>query len=207
MVMGDPERERLALNHEWLWHGEHKARDTEENCESLHRVRQLLFAGQYAEATQLANDAFGGNGGVSGRPGRVMPYQPAGDLFFQPDHGPVEGYSRELDLDKALVTIGYTAGGTKITRQILAHLTEDRILMRIWAEGGTVGGRFTLRRVPDPKASVQVQVTNQGLLLEGTLGGDVQFSVEALVQNTIRGRYNLEIWTADRGPNPIPCRR
>ncbi|MBM4087176.1 MAG: hypothetical protein FJ272_20490, partial [Planctomycetes bacterium] len=87
MVMGGVKQERVALNHEWLWRGVNCHRDTEPKSHLLPEARRLLLAGDYEAGTKLANDAFGGLGGISGQPNRVDPYQPAGDLFFELNHG------------------------------------------------------------------------------------------------------------------------
>ena len=71
MALGTPERFRLALNHEWLWRGENRLRDFDDVHEHLSKVRELLLAGRFAEGTRLANDYFGGGGGMPG--GGEMP--------------------------------------------------------------------------------------------------------------------------------------
>jgi hypothetical protein len=74
MVFGGVRRERVALNHEWLWRGRHRKRDTADSAAQLPEVRRLLLAERWEEAAKLANDAFGGGGGISGTPNRVDPY-------------------------------------------------------------------------------------------------------------------------------------
>jgi len=116
MVLGGLDVERVALNHEWLWRGAHRNRDTEPRAHLLPEVRQLLLSGQYAEGTLKANQAFGGLGGVSKQPHRVDPYQPAGDLRFTLDHGAATEYRRALDLERGLVTVDYAADGARFRR-------------------------------------------------------------------------------------------
>ena len=105
MILGTPTVERIALNHEWLWRGNHRFKDNEKKSMYLDKVRQLLLSGRYEEGTLLANQAFGGKGGVSGEKNRVDPYQPAGDFHYELDHGPITDYKRDLDLDTAIVTV------------------------------------------------------------------------------------------------------
>jgi alpha-L-fucosidase 2 len=150
MVLGDPVEERLALNHEWLWRGIHRNRDTEPAAHLLPEVRALLMSGQYEEGTRKANQAFGGPGGTSGQPNRVDPYQPAGDLRFALDHGPATDYRRELDLESGLVAVEYTAGGVRFRREYLADIAHDLLLVRITADQ-PFGGRFWLDRIADPE--------------------------------------------------------
>ena len=136
MVLGTFRRERIALNHECLWKGVNRRRDNEVRREALPEVRRLLLAGNYEDGTRAARDAFGGGGGGSGRPQRVDPYQPAGDLYLEfLTRGPISDYHRELDLDTASATVSYLAGGRRFTRQYVAHLVADLILVRLTHDG------------------------------------------------------------------------
>lgn len=68
---------------------------------------------------------------------RTESYQPLGDLRLKFNFaGPVEDYRRELDLDQALATVTYTAGGVRIVREVLASRPDDIIALHIRAEGG-----------------------------------------------------------------------
>ncbi|MFP3903306.1 MAG: glycoside hydrolase N-terminal domain-containing protein, partial [Armatimonadota bacterium] len=82
MVAGsEATRDRLALNHEWLWRAEHRDADVEPRYQHLDEIRKLFFEGKPLEAGNLANETLGGGGGISDLPRRVDPYQPAGDLL------------------------------------------------------------------------------------------------------------------------------
>jgi alpha-L-fucosidase 2 len=188
MVMGNPEAERVALNHEWLWRGVHRNRDIEPAAHLLARVRALLMGGQYEEGALEANQAFGGAGGISGQPNRVDPYQPAGDLRFTLDHGAATDYRRELDLDRGLVTVEYTTDGLRFRREYLADLAHDLLLVRITADR-PFGGRFWVDRIADaecflirnasapPEGSARVHA---GLMsLDGQFHRGIAFRVEA----------------------------
>ncbi len=82
MVMGSVERERVALNHEWLWRAKYRNRDIEEKWQHLAEIRRLFFEGKTLDAGNLANKILGGMGGITGIRARVDAYQPAGDLFL-----------------------------------------------------------------------------------------------------------------------------
>ncbi|NMA96030.1 MAG: hypothetical protein GX974_08320 [Clostridiales bacterium] len=47
MILGCPEIERIALNHEWLWRGINRDRDNEFKSHYLKKVRGLLLEGKY----------------------------------------------------------------------------------------------------------------------------------------------------------------
>ncbi len=133
MIVGAPKKERIALNHEWLWRGANRSRDNVKSAPLLKEVRQLLLSGNYAEGTQKGNEAFGGGGGMRRKesPCRVDPYQPAGDLFIEASHGGISNYRRELDLDTAIATVSYTSGGIAFKREYLAHIGHDLLIGRL----------------------------------------------------------------------------
>ena len=184
MVMGGVPRERIALNHEWLWRGLHRKRDVEKRAHLLPEVRQLLSEERWEEATHTANDAFGGLGGISGVTNRVDPYQPAGDLYIELPYGPLHNYTRELDLTSGLVTVNYGTPTGRIIRETLAHLTEDRLLTRVSADGRSFSAAIWLDRIMDPDCRLSVKAHKDGIVLDGRFAGGIAFRVQAAVRVT-----------------------
>jgi alpha-L-fucosidase 2 len=178
MVLGTVEPERVALNHEWLWRGANRNRDTEVRSHLLPEVRQLLLAGKYDEGSVKGNDAFGGPGGIIRRPNRVDPYQPVGDLFFRLEHGKPDNYRRELDLDSGLVTIEYAADGVRYKREFLAHLGVDLILVRLTADR-PFSGTVWLSRTDDPQCSLAFGARTDGLVMRGAFKNGITFQADA----------------------------
>ena len=183
MVLGTHKRERVALNHEWLWPGVNRFRDTEKKSHLLENVRKLLLEGKYEEGTKAANEAFGGGGGSSGIPNRVDPYQPAGDLYFELDHSFVCGYRRELDLDTASVKVFYNSAGVNFSREYIAHLEKDLILVRIYAEGRPFNASVWLDRVIDPLCALDFRSSENSLMMDASFDGGISFMVKAEVLN------------------------
>jgi len=179
MVLGGIEEERIALNHEWLCTGQNRNRKNEDRSKYLPKVRKLLMEERYEEATILANEAWGGNGGISGRPTREDPYQPAGDLRFSLDHGKANNYIRELDLDKASVNITYEADGKYITRTVIGHLIEDCIIVRIYADEKPISGNFWLLRQEDPRCDISFDLGNEAIIMHGAFHKGMRFCVKA----------------------------
>jgi len=179
MVLGGIEEERIALNHEWLNVGCNKDRKNEDRSRYLPEVRKLLAEEKYEQATLLANEAWGGNGGISGRPTREDSYQPAGDFRFSLDHGDASNYRRELDLEKAAVNITYDADGKHISRTVIAHLIEDCIIVRIYAGEEPVSGNFRLVREEDPRCDISYDLGNATIIMHGAFHGGMKFCVKA----------------------------
>jgi alpha-L-fucosidase 2 len=182
MVLGTVKRERIALNHEWLWKGINRHRDTEPCAHLLPEVRKQLLAGQYEEGTRLANEAFGGAGGISGKPPRVDPYVPAGDLYIELNHGVHSGYRRELDLATAQVSVSYHADGKPFRREIIAHLTNDRVMVRYTAGGKPFTGALWLDRLLDPDCMLLFSGTTKGIRMDGAIENGLSFRVQASVR-------------------------
>jgi hypothetical protein len=74
MVHGGVEREALSLNEDSVWHGGPRDRNNPDARRELERIRELLGAGQIAEAERLAVDA------LSGLPESQRFYEPLGEL-------------------------------------------------------------------------------------------------------------------------------
>ena len=173
MILGDPVTERLALNHEWLWRGRNRRRDTRPRSHLLAEVRQLLLEGCWEEGTVRGNQAFGNVSGDPDEPIHIDPYQPAGDLFFRLDHGGATGYRRELDLQTGVATVEYQANGARYRREYLAHLHCDLVLVRLTADR-RFGGRVWLDRLPDGHC----QVERRRLILDGSFRDGIDFRIQ-----------------------------
>jgi alpha-L-fucosidase 2 len=185
MVVGEAGAERLALNHEWLWRGTGRNREPEKSAHLLADVRSLLLAGNYEEANLKGNDAFGGGGGRKRKemPGRVDPYQPAGDFHVALQHGVACDYRRELDLETGIVTISYRADAVSFRQEYLAHIEHDLLFVRISADH-PFGGVFRLGRVADPGCFLCFQSLYGSLIMDGQFEGGIGFRAEARLLRT-----------------------
>jgi alpha-L-fucosidase 2 len=142
MVFGGVVDERIALNESTLWSGapcdDHEAPGA---AEAFAEIRALFRAGRYNDAAPLIPKLYGRerNYGTS---------LPGGELWLVMAHpdGPVAGYHRSLDLDKAVAQVAYNAGGVEFRREVIASHPSGVIAVRLTAErrhslGFTVGYR------------------------------------------------------------------
>ena len=127
MVFGGIEEERLQINEDTLWGGEPHDYTNPQAYAHLAEIRQLIFAGQVAEATRLSAT-------LMGKPRVLMPYQPFCDvrLHFPVDEA-VTGYRRELDLDDAIAETAYTAGSTTFRREVFVSYPDQVLVIRLTA--------------------------------------------------------------------------
>ncbi len=176
MIFNAPTAERIALNHEWLWRGPGRNRDTQKTSHKLQNVRELLLAGKYAEGTVAGNDAFS----IKDKVIKLDPYQPAADFMIHMEHNEINNYIRELDLNTGVLTVTYNADGANITREYVAHMVRDIILVRVSSDR-PLSLRLDLTRCADPDCFIQTKATPAELKMNGNFQNGIAFSVDASV--------------------------
>ena len=130
MVFGGAARERIQFNEDTVWNGYPHDYARPGAHQYLDEIRALLFAGRQAEAQALAQVHF------MSLPLRQRAYQSFGDLhlaFPEVDSSAVSEYRRTLDLDSALSTVRFEAGGVTYTREVFASHPDQAIICRITA--------------------------------------------------------------------------
>ena len=129
MIFGGVARERLQLNDDTLYAGGPYDPSSPEALVALPKVRQLIAAGRYVEAHDLANEK------MMGRPLRMPSYQTVGDLVLGFGVSSYStGYRRSLDLDSAIATTRYVQDGVTFSRESFASPVDDVIVMRLAAD-------------------------------------------------------------------------
>ena len=182
MVLGRPERLRLALNHEWLWRGEHRRRQAPESADYLPQVRDALLAGDYARGTELANRYFAGDGGISGRPSRVDPYQPAGDLWLELENpGVIAGYRRELSLSRGVASIRFSAACGWVQQRLCISAADGCGVLWVRCQR-PAGFSLRLTRKEDPLCALEFPASPEEVAMAGRLAGDAGFEVSVKVE-------------------------
>jgi len=176
MVYGNPNNEVIQLNENTLWAGQPYRNDKVGAKEALVDVRKLIFDGKYKDALDLTNQKmFGGPNGMS--------YQTVGNLRLKfPGHESYTNYSRELDLEKALVSSHYQVKDINYSTNVFSSFPDQVIIARISADKpGSINFSATMDRPS------KIKITNQGnneLVLSGVSGdqegikGAVQFEAK-----------------------------
>jgi len=108
MVFGGPASDRIQFNESTLWTGEPHDYAHSGAVKYLPQLRQLLFEGKQDEAHRLGNQEFMS---INTRgTNRQEAYQPFGDLTMTfPGHEHAKDYYRELNIDRAVSLVRYTA--------------------------------------------------------------------------------------------------
>ena len=125
-VFGNVTSEVLNLNEVTLWSGGPSNKTNAKGPVILAKVRQALAARLYKKADSLVRFMEAKNSEC---------YEPLGNIELNFDHNVVyTNYSRELDLDRAVVTIRYRADGVNYTREIFASHPDEAIVMRVYSD-------------------------------------------------------------------------
>jgi alpha-L-fucosidase 2 len=164
MVYGGVAQEQLALNEDTLWSGRPHDHTNPEALPHLAQVRELIFAGRYAEAQEMSNRY------LMGVPIHLQAYQPLGDLWLRfSGHASATDYRRELDLEDGIVRVSYRVGQATFCREVLASAIDQAIAVHLTCDQpGQLSLEITLVS-PHPHKIVS---QNTGLILNGQWVGD-----------------------------------
>lgn len=149
MVFGGPESERLALNEDTLWSGGPKDWNNPEAKDWLPKVREAVFAGDYAKASELCQKMQGPF---------TQSYQPLGDALLGFDlPGEVSDYRRQLDISTAVAATEFKSAGVTFKREAIASAPAGVIAYRLTSdEPGEIS--FT--------AKLKSQLNHEGLKID-----------------------------------------
>ena len=164
MIFG-AEEDVIALNHEWLWRGKNRFRENKPaGVQCLEEVRELLQKGSFLEATELANRYFAGEGGVSGKPGRVDAYQPAGNVIFKLDEE--NRFSkRMLDIEKGICTVVREQAKNQIELTSFADVIHQHIVCR-WQAEQRFSGTLLFCRAEDSEAETKLHLSKKQMVFD-----------------------------------------
>jgi alpha-L-fucosidase 2 len=127
MVFGGATKERIALSESTAWSGAPSTNDVNPDAlEHLAQIRQLLFAGKYAEARDLCQKY------LLGRPasfGTNLPL-PELQLSFDSAEAPAQ-YRRSLNLDEAIARVSFRHGAALFSREVIASHPDGVIAVRL----------------------------------------------------------------------------
>lgn len=142
MVYGDPIHEEFQLNEETIWGGSPYNNTNPKAKEALPQIRQLIFEGRNKEAQALCGP------NICSQTANGMPYQTVGSLHL--DFEGISSYSnyyRELDIEKAVTTTRFTAGGVTYTREAFTSFPDQLLIIRLTAseKGSSLSQPVTVR--------------------------------------------------------------
>jgi alpha-L-fucosidase 2 len=193
MIFGAVAAERVQLNEKTLWSGGPGSASgydagnwREPRPDALARVRQAI-----AERARLSPEEVAAELGQP-RIGYGS-YTTLGDLTIRLTDAPgeVTGYRRELDIERAVARVGYSAGGVRHTREYFASHPDGVIVVRLTADRpGRIGFTAALTAPADRSKSATAargRITFAGALSDNGLRYEAQLQVLATGGERIDG--------------------
>jgi len=186
MVFGGVTAERLQLNEDTLWAGGPYDPANPEALAALPEIRRLIDAGDYAKATELADAKF------MAVPKRQQSYQTIGDLKLDFPGLAEAGadYVRDLDIDGAITTTTFSAGGVRHVREVIGSHPDGVIAVRLSASRkGAISVDLSFA---SPLKSKPVATVEGGVLVltgvnEASQGIDGKLAFECRVEARAQG--------------------
>jgi alpha-L-fucosidase 2 len=131
MVFGGVATETIQLNEDTIWCGRPETLNRTAAGKQLPQIRELLFAGKFAEAEKLVQDEV-----IGPQPQVGRSHQTLGELklAFALPSGEPTAYRRALDLDAATATTEFTLGGVTYRREVLASAPDQLLVVRLTAD-------------------------------------------------------------------------
>lgn len=201
MIFGGIANERIQLNEDTFFAGSPYDSSNPKAREALPRVRELVWAGKYKEAQELADET------LVGRPARQMSYQPIGDvlLLFQGIEN-ARDYRRTLDLDGALATTRFKLRRVTHLREAFASAVDRVIAVRLSSDAPT--GAITVNIGLSTPQDAEILVEDGDTLVMRGVGpaqhgipGGIRFETRVQVRRTggrqTNGRDGIRIEDAD----------
>jgi len=183
MVMGGVSSERIVLNEESVWSRGGEYADKPGGHAHIDAIRQLLFAGRFADAEKLIGEKLLGER----LPGGTNCNQALADLNIHfPNLGTAEKYRRELDLETAISRVSFHSGDWKTrakhTREIFASAVDQAIYVRLSADKpGMLNCELSLSR---PGGTPSIEIKDGEIHLYEHVGNGVKAHCRLRVLNT-----------------------
>lgn len=155
MVFGGLGEERIQINEASLWGGGVHDYVNPNAHGHLARLRELIFAGQVAEAEKLSGE-------MMGLPALLMPYQPFCDLRLAFEGGgEVSNYRRSLSLDEAVAAVAYVSNGMKFRREVFVSYPDQILAIRLTADRPGKQNVTIRLDSPQPKTAIENMERNE----------------------------------------------
>ncbi len=175
MVFGRVAEETIQLNEDTIWCGRPEALNRTAAGRQLPRIRELLFAGRFAEAEALVQNEVIGPKPQVGRSHQTLG---ALKLAFTLPAGEPSRYRRSLDLDSAIAATEFDVGEVAFRREVFASTPDQVLVVRLTASrpGQISFGAALEREDTTVEAQADGSIVMTGQALAGHAGEGVKFT-------------------------------
>ena len=159
MVFGGIADESIQLNESTFWSGSPHDNNSKTSLAYLDQARQLIYEGREEEAEKLINDQF-----IPGPHGQRFLTLGSLRMHFEnipEDVEDVDDYCRDLDLTRAVASVGFTANGVRYTRSAFASMRDRAVVIRLDA---SKRGALTFTLTQDCKFSYETTTDGNTLI-------------------------------------------
>ena len=127
MVYFNPERDKIALNHDTLWTGTGKKNIPPENAPEVYKqVREMVLEGRIHEAQNALAEGFLSTD--------CEKFMPLGNLELEFLHKDYNDYERELNFENGIAKCKYNFGGVNFSREAFVSYIDNVIALYIKAD-------------------------------------------------------------------------
>ena len=128
MIFGNPDSEKIALNHDTLWAGRPDNSFNTKIKEVLPKAIDLIKKGEYLQAEESVQECFDLR--------CTNPYLPAGNLVILfSNEGRITDYMRDLDLNTACAKVRYVKNDVCFEREMFVSYPDKIFAMKIRSSG------------------------------------------------------------------------
>ena len=159
MVFGGIADESIQLNESTFWSGSPHDNNSKTSLAYLDQACQLIYEGREEEAEKLINDQF-----IPGPHGQRFLTLGSLRMHFEnipEDVEDVDDYCRDLDLTRAVASVGFTANGVRYTRSAFASMRDRAVVIRLDA---SKRGALTFTLTQDCKFSYETTTDGNTLI-------------------------------------------
>jgi len=126
MIYGGIATERIDLTESTVWSGGPSDKDVNPTAlANLNHIRELMFAGKYAEGEALCKEH------LLGRPSSFGTNLPLATLKIESAEQSLQSYRRSLNLEDAIASVDYVQGNLHFRREIFSSNPADILVARL----------------------------------------------------------------------------
>ena len=145
MVMGDPYRESIVLNHALLYLPIHSPRKPVSQGKNLEKIQQMMLDGKYTEASKFIVD-LANSEGYQGKHATDL-FVPAFQFNISSDTSSVKEYNRTVDFTTGEVEVKWEDNNGIYSRKLFISRADNVVALRLSSKKGSIHTTLNLSQI------------------------------------------------------------
>ena len=145
MVMGDPYRESIVLNHALLYLPIHSPRKPVSQGKNLEKIQQRMLDGKYTEASKFIVD-LANSEGYQGKHATDL-FVPAFQFNISSDTSSVKEYNRTVDFTTGEVEVKWEDNNGIYSRKLFISRADNVVALRLSSKKGSIHTTLNLSQI------------------------------------------------------------